>query len=348
MGHFTVESAWNALRSPSSSVFWDKVIWHKFLPPRLSTLGRRWLHDKIPTDEKIQSGGTHLPSSFSTELWRKVLDLFNVAWTSKDSAIDMVVWWRNKGKGWSLKMGWTFSLLVTMAVIWNERNQRRYEGKSRSATLVLRGIKSEISFLCSSKKFYPKSVEDLIICRRLNLGTAPRSRQGILKVHWCKPIQTWVKLNVDGCSLGNPGRAGCGGIFRDHQGRMMRCFSFSLGVDSSFSAEIWSMIKGISIAQDLHISHHWIESNSSAAVSLFHHRLIPWFVYQEWCHLLSYLISVEWKITHCFREANPVADYLAKTVASSGASSDEATLPPMLINELITDEGGRPRYRFYS
>ncbi|XP_042486338.1 actin-related protein 2/3 complex subunit 1A-like [Macadamia integrifolia] len=43
--------------------------------------------------------------SFSTELWRKVSDLFNIAWTSKDSARDMVVWWRNKGKGWSLRMG---------------------------------------------------------------------------------------------------------------------------------------------------------------------------------------------------------------------------------------------------
>ncbi|XP_042521331.1 uncharacterized protein LOC122094799 [Macadamia integrifolia] len=216
MGHFTVKSAWNVLRSPSSSVSWDKVIWHKFFLPRLSTLGWHWLHEKIPTNEKIQSRGIHLPSrcdlygfssestfhlfldcSFSTELWRKVSDLFNVAWTSKDSAIDMVVWWRNKGKGWSLKMGWTFSFLVTMATIWNERNHRRYEGKSRSTALVLRGFK-------------------------------------------------------------------------------------------------------------------------------------------------------KWKITHCFREANPIADYLAKTAASSGASSDEATLPPMLINELITDEGGRPRYRFYS
>lgn len=37
-------------------------------------------------------------------------------------------------------------------------------------------------------------------------------------VRWRKPSVCWFKLNLDGASLGNPGKAGGGGLIRDSQG----------------------------------------------------------------------------------------------------------------------------------
>ena len=37
-------------------------------------------------------------------------------------------------------------------------------------------------------------------------------------VSWCKPSVGWYKLNSDGASVGNPGKAGGGGLIRDYQG----------------------------------------------------------------------------------------------------------------------------------
>lgn len=38
-----------------------------------------------------------------------------------------------------------------------------------------------------------------------------------------------VVVNTDGSALGNPGRAGCGGVFRDVSGRWLGGFNQNLG-----------------------------------------------------------------------------------------------------------------------
>ena len=40
----------------------------------------------------------------------------------------------------------------------------------------------------------------------------------VANIGWKYPAEDWIKLNVDGCSKGNPGRAGVGGVIRDHMG----------------------------------------------------------------------------------------------------------------------------------
>ncbi|XP_042487154.1 uncharacterized protein LOC122067387 [Macadamia integrifolia] len=295
---FIDNGKWDGLRCPNLAVSWAALVWHKHLPPRLSLLGWRWLHRKLPTDDLIQVKGIQFPSKcdlcdlstetfshlfldcqLSSALWSKTTELFNEVWIWKAIVVEIAGFWSNKGKGWCLKETWLAGLFSTLAAIWHERNQRHFEGKKRSPSVIFNGIKGKIVFLCSRLKFSPKSVADLILCSRLHLENSSQPMLRILEVHWCKPMRSWVKLNSDGCSLGNPGRAGGGGILGDHDGRMLI-------------------------------------------------RLIPWFLLQEWNHLFSYLInSIEWKISHYYREANPIADFLAKDAAKSGTSSDDVSLP---------------------
>lgn len=47
-------------------------------------------------------------------------------------------------------------------------------------------------------------------------------------VSWRAPPDGWCALYVDGSSLGNPGRAGAGGVVRDSTSRWcFHCFGFS-------------------------------------------------------------------------------------------------------------------------
>ena len=53
-----------------------------------------------------------------------------------------------------------------------------------------------------------------------------------------KPLRVWIKLNLNGSSLGNPGLAGGGCIFRNDDGGWILGFSRHIGITSSFMAEL--------------------------------------------------------------------------------------------------------------
>ena len=41
-------------------------------------------------------------------------------------------------------------------------------------------------------------------------------------ISWIRPPTGWCKLNIDGASFGNPGKAEGGGVIRDFEGRWLR------------------------------------------------------------------------------------------------------------------------------
>lgn len=46
------------------------------------------------------------------------------------------------------------------------------------------------------------------------------------RIAWKKPEGSWLKLNTDGASRGNPGVATAGGVLRDEEGRWCGGFAF--------------------------------------------------------------------------------------------------------------------------
>ena len=39
-----------------------------------------------------------------------------------------------------------------------------------------------------------------------------------MQFQWIEPCEDWCKLNIDGVSLGNTGKADGGGLIQDHRG----------------------------------------------------------------------------------------------------------------------------------
>mgnify|MGYP004713538331 CR=1 FL=1 len=67
----------------------------------------------------------------------------------------------------------------------------------------------------------------------------------VLTVRWRCPLHAVVKLNLDGCSRGNPGRSGGRGLFRDSDGRFLLAFSCYFREMTSLQAEMKALLHGV-------------------------------------------------------------------------------------------------------
>ncbi|XP_042484669.1 uncharacterized protein LOC122064950 [Macadamia integrifolia] len=129
-----------------------------------------------------------------------------------------------------------------------------------------------------------KSIADIMCCRKLVLKIDNPKFVPPLEVHWCKPPDQWIKINVDGSSLGNPGRTRVGGIVRDKNGQVCKAFSTFLGVKKIYEAEFSVVTEAILVAMNMNTRGLWIESDSAATtaiVSATQKLCIPWFVSQK-------------------------------------------------------------------
>ena len=72
-------------------------------------------------------------------------------------------------------------------------------------------------------------------------------------VRWNKPSFGWHKLNTDGDSIGNPGKAGGGGVIRDCHGDWVKGYSRSIGYTTFVLVEWWALRDGLILAIQLGI-----------------------------------------------------------------------------------------------
>ncbi|KAL4276669.1 hypothetical protein AHAS_Ahas20G0230300 [Arachis hypogaea] len=134
-------------------------------------------------------------------------------------------------------------------------------------------------------------------------------------IRWLPPPKKVLKLNVDGSFLGHLNSAACGGLFRDHLGRFIMGFSYNLGSCSITHAhELWGISRGLQIA----IAHEFttliVEPDSASALHLLkngcpaNHPCAP--LIEDIGIYASRIANISW--SHSLREANSVADVLAK------------------------------------
>ena len=88
--------------------------------------------------------------------------------------------------------------------------------------------------------------------RMMRLSESGGRNDGTLVGHisWKYPKDGWIKLNTDGCSKGNPGVAGAGGVIRDHMGSWIGGFAKNIGICSSVTAELWAIYFGLQSTWD--------------------------------------------------------------------------------------------------
>ncbi|XP_042484214.1 uncharacterized protein LOC122064565 [Macadamia integrifolia] len=314
--------------------------------------GRVKKESLIPILDKVKGRlagwkGKILSMAGRVELVRSViLGMMNHSSAPAGTMADFLTWWTRKQKSVCCKEAWIMGLLTVADHIWRERNSRRHDGKERPARYLKQMILEDIQFAKPSTKGEVKTMYDLICCRKLGIPIQRSHPKSILEVFWCRPEANWIKLNFDGSSRGNPGRAGAGGIFRDHRGGVLGSYKIFMGISGVFEAEIEGLIVGLMRARELGISCLWVETDSSVVAISIQQNKIPWFALQRWIFLQPYLKSITWKITHNFREANSIADYLARDAAKTGISAINVDFPANIKEFIRRDADGRPNYRF--
>jgi ribonuclease HI len=198
----------------------------------------------------------------------------------------------SKRKFWGIEFG------IVLWQIWKERNHRIFSSSTSPYTSTVQVIR--------------RLMGDVIHSMVGESGFKDNTKQRVC-IGWRYPPIDWVKINVDGCSKGNPGLVGAGGVIRDAMGRWIVGFALNIGICTSVGAELWAITNGLKLAWSKGFRKIILESDSSLAVDLITKNKI--FIDKNYNLIMQAreLLAKEWdiQVRHVYREANSMADWLA-------------------------------------
>ena len=102
----------------------------------------------------------------------------------------------------------------------------------------------------------------------LGAHTKVRRSSTTIQVQWYAPLDNWFKLNSNGSSMGNLGRAGGGGLIRDSKGEWVSGYARAIRYTTSVAAELWAFHDGINLCIDLNLENVIIELDAKFVVDL--------------------------------------------------------------------------------
>lgn len=127
------------------------------------------------------------------------------------------------------------------------------------------------------------------------------------------PSPSFCKLNFERASKGNPGRSSGSCVLRDHHGNILKALSSKILDETNNLAEVRALKDSVKLALSLGISKLHIEGDSQIVTStLSSKKVVIWDLQYALGEVWKLLPRFqEFKISHCFREANQFFDCLA-------------------------------------
>ncbi|PSS34373.1 Ribonuclease H protein [Actinidia chinensis var. chinensis] len=163
-----------------------------------------------------------------------------------------------------------------------------------------------------------------------------------IRVGWKPPSMGIFKLNTDGASKGNPGKAGAGGLIRNHEGRWVAGFCHNIGTTNSLEAEVTAIRDGLELVNRLGLTNVDVETDSKLAVqliagSIFSGERVNSLV-NDCRRLMEEIGSTT--LRHVYREANACADILANLGVVADGLEVFANAPSCVAHQLYNDAIG--------
>ncbi|KAF5450403.1 hypothetical protein F2P56_030761 [Juglans regia] len=328
------------------------------------------IHDCLPVDDRICRIGISIVSrcdccsspkyedfnhclargEFAEKIWRLCSVVLGVPWREGGSWRQRVECWYRRAKN-SNRPGQLLGLLPAIITwrFWGRRCKARMEGLMDSVQQVWCSIKYWVSWIALKlKDVNLLTRRDEGILQYFNMPLNVMSKEFIFPVKWKPPKQGWVKLNIDGCSLGNPGPSGAGGIIRDDKGDLLCGFAEATGHNSNNYAELMGLLHGLRHIGLLGISSVEIELDSMLVLNwLRNQRCGLWYMEDYWDEIQSRIAGLNVSLVHCYRECNSVSDGFAKMEAKgqSGSWFSLSALPAPIRGNIRLDRGGLPYIR---
>lgn len=120
------------------------------------------------------------------------------------------------------------------------------------------------------------------------------------------PPPTWSKLNSDGFSIGNLGKAGGEGLIQNDKGEWLKGYARNVGFSTSVAAELWALRDGLILCIALRLPAVIIELDAKLIVDLLqktegNRNCIDALVSDCKTELGNIPIV---QVNHCYREVN--------------------------------------------
>jgi ribonuclease HI len=180
-----------------------------------------------------------------------------------------------------------------------------------------------------------------------NYTAANSARPKLRKAGWAKPLNDFVKLNVDASFDADDLRGATGAVLRDSNGLFIAASTSKLeSVHDVLSAEIHALKQGLILAQIIGCNRIICCSDNMDVIQAMkeggYSNCVAAAILDDCYHLATEFVKIEFE--HNFREANMVAHELAK---SAGREDQHIWLDeppnfiiPLLVNDvtLVLDE----------
>lgn len=163
---------------------------------------------------------------FAKELWELLSFLFNTCPPPLGNVCDLRNFILSKQFPSHTSHLWLMSSLVLLYLIWKARNKLKFENIRPSIIRIKHQCLSYISHLSKLCPGFISLPDSFFIYNLLSLNKSLHTS-----------LISWVKVNTDGLSKGNPVPAPCGTIYRGPHGTFLGCFAMSIENQTSFYAE---------------------------------------------------------------------------------------------------------------
>ncbi|XP_070011018.1 uncharacterized protein [Nicotiana sylvestris] len=366
-GKFFTKSAWKNLRNPNNITLTGKKIWLNKLTFRVSFFMMRLLKGKLPTDDSLIKFGVHGPSmcyccsrknmetinhlfangELASNIWGYFSNACGIPLLHGDIRTMVMRWWLLKPKNKVHDLILQCLPSNFLWEIWKSRCSHKYEGirfYSRKVTDQVTHLMRLILIAQFPSINFPPTMP--YICE---LVDKLKPKLDIKLVRWIKPPQNQLKLNVDGCSKGNPRSAGAGSILRDHTGHMIMAFAVYLGNCSNNMAEILSLKIGLRWCLQHGFISFSIESDLLLVIQMVKGNITPfWQIREEITQVQNMTSQGFFQLERIFREGNLVADQLANLGERNKQKTffiEDTTLPKQIKSTMKNEVNGSPTFR---
>nr|XP_027086510.1 uncharacterized protein LOC113708247 [Coffea arabica] len=366
-GDFSIASTYVLLGSQTPSSFMFDRVWHPVIPIKISFFMVRLLRDRLPLASSLGRLQVYGPSKcfcclasqsesldhvfaegeLALFLWTFFGNSAGVSYRGMGVRSRLAAWWCQPVRHSRLESLHSVLPCIICWHIWLARNLAIFEGQLLHRQTICDRILADVVGLFSRKfagEFFGVGSWSTV----LSIFSGWRPRYSHRVVCWEFPVQGAFKLNTDGCSLGNPGVSGGGGVLRDSSGALLFGFSVPFGELTCLQAEIKALVFGVQQCRLRGFSRIRVEVDSLVLVNLLVRQVrCPWSVRSD-LESLRAVQGLEWTVGHCYREMNQVADALAKVGAHSEGTilyTTQSELPRVARGALGLDRSQIPAIR---
>lgn len=331
-GDLSSKLSYCLLSSHYPEVSWGSWIWQSFIPKCRSTTIWKAIHNRLLTWNRIRFWGVVGPSwcclchkseedidhlfitcTFSNFLLSNICKIFgftHLHYTDLNTFLLQAMLHKASDQ---VENAWCFVIVTYVWLIWHIRNFITFDGRSFNTCDIMTRFWSHMRELNHLPHGMVQHLDNTCALDAFRIFCRVKQEKQQLRVKWIPPQQGWIKCNTDASALGSPGMLKGGGLSRYKHGNFMGGFSAKLGIGFAFEGELAAALIAMEIAYERNWTKLWIESDSMYVVQMFNSLdpQVPWKCLEMLRFVRRHLSTIQWVVSHTYREANAAADCMA-------------------------------------